>query len=59
MVGVCAVAPMYGVILYDVTAPPVAGADHVTLADVLPPATAVTLVTWPGAGVGEKTTSTQ
>ena len=57
--GVCAVVPTYGVILYEVTAPPEDGAVQLTLADVVPPATALTPETAPGAEAGEKTTSTQ
>ncbi len=59
VLGVCGVEPMKGVILYDVGDPPVAGADHVTLADVLPAVVAVTFVTWPGGGVDVNRTSTQ
>ena len=34
----------------DFNVPLKAGADHVRLADVRPPATATTSVTWPGGG---------
>jgi hypothetical protein len=57
--GVWAVVPTYGVTLYDVTAPPPAGAVQLTLADEVPPATALTSDTAPGADAGAKTTSTQ
>jgi hypothetical protein len=60
VVAVCAVASMYGVMVYDVGAPPVDGADHVTVAEFVP-AVALRFVTWPGAAgaVGWKRTSTQ
>ena len=48
VVGVCAVAPMYGVTRYDVTVPPEAGATQATRADVWPAEVAVTPVTVPG-----------
>ena len=48
VVGVCAVEPMYGVILYEVGCPPLDGAVQETFADVRPPSIAVTFVT--GAG---------
>ena len=52
MVGVCAVAPMNGVTVYDVIGlPPSAGAVQVTTADAFP-AVAVTLVGAPGAVAG-------
>ncbi len=56
----CASEPMYGVIVYLVTAPPLDGALQVRLADPAP-AVAATFVTWPGAvrGAGSKFTSTQ
>ncbi len=57
--GVCAVVPTYGVILYEVTGPPDDGAVQLTLADVVPPASALTPETAPGAAAGAKTTSTQ
>src|SRR5215210_1988377 len=57
--GACGVEPMYGVTLYEVTAPPAAGADQATVAEVRPPATALTSVTWPGTDAGVKSTSTQ
>ena len=57
--GVCAVDPMYGVILYEVGCPPLDGAVQETLADVRPPSTALTFVTAPGAGIGMNRTSTQ
>jgi hypothetical protein len=59
-VGVCAFEPMYGVIVYELGAPPVDGADHDTDALRLP-AVADTPVTCPGAvsGVGANSTSTQ
>ena len=56
--GVCAVAPMYGVISYDVAGPPLGGAVQDTVADACP-AVAVTPVTWPGAPAGANSTSTQ
>ena len=60
VVGVCALDPIYGVIVYVLGAPPLDGADHDT--DALPlPAVAATPVTYPGAvnGVGANCTSTQ
>ena len=49
VVGVCAVAPMNGVTVYDVIALPLfAGADQLTVADAFP-AVAVTAVGAPGA----------
>ena len=59
VVGVCAVEPMYGVIVYDVGGPPVDGAVHDTVAEVVPAVAAVTLVTWPGRRSGVNSTSTQ
>ena len=59
VLGVWATVPMYGVILYVAGAPPVAGATHVTFTEVVPPSTADTSVTWPGAGIGVNLTSTQ
>ncbi len=47
-----AVEPTYGVIRYEVTAPPLAGADQVTFAEVRPPAVALTPVTVPGTAIG-------
>src|SRR4051812_36804284 len=49
--GVCAVDPMYGVTVYEVTGPPDAGAVQLTVADALP-AVAVTPVAAPGAPAG-------
>ena len=48
--GVCAVAPTYGVMTYDVTGPPEVGAVQVTFALLMPPSVAATFVTWPGTG---------
>ena len=45
VVGVWAVEPTYGVILYEVTGPPVAGAVHETSAECWPASTAVAPVT--------------
>src|SRR5919107_2757170 len=56
---VCAGAPTYGVIVYEVTAPPLEGADQDTVAEVLPAAVAVTFETAPGVASGEKMGSTQ
>jgi hypothetical protein len=59
VVGVCGAEPTYGVTLYEVTDPPPAGADHVTVAEVRPASTALTPVTWPGTAWGVNSTSTQ
>jgi len=53
----CATAPMYGVTTYVVTGPPVDGAVQFSAAEAIP-AVPVTLDAAPGAGDGEKTTST-
>src|SRR6185437_8527864 len=58
VVGVCGVLPIYGVIVYCVAGPPEVGAFQVTNTVPLP-AVALTPVTWPGAGDGANTTSTQ
>ena len=58
IVGVCAVVPIYGVIVYWVAGPPEVGALQVTSTVPLP-AVACTPVTWPGAVAAEKTASTQ
>ena len=57
VVAVCAVEPMYGVILYEVTGPPVAGAVHETSAECWPASAAVAPVTWPGAGTAYMTST--
>ena len=56
--GVCAVEPMYGVILYDVTGPPPDGAVHDTVAEACP-AVAVTFVAGLAPPAGANSTSTQ
>ena len=56
--GVCAVAPMNGVIVYEVTGPPLAGAVQDTVAEAWP-AVAVTPVGTPGTPAGAKSTSTE
>jgi hypothetical protein len=56
VVDVCAVAPMKGVTLYDVGAPPEVGALQLTAASPLP-GVAATLVGEPGAGGGVGTTA--
>ena len=59
VLGVWAVDPTYGVILYDVTGPPLDGADQDTVAEVDRPAVALTPVTCPGAEAERTRTSTQ
>jgi hypothetical protein len=51
VVAACGSSPTYGVILYEPTGPPPAGAVQLTAADDVPATLALAVVTAPGRGI--------